>query len=131
MSWARLALLKLLTKDRKTLIEYLKQNRSEIVDELLKETFVVVDPKDILLVSDTGATFGGKEVPPDKIEQLVNDAVRYKRSFLWQALSRQLRFEASNLIAYKSKNTDDMLGGKMMLYCISVIEDLLDELSGK
>src|SRR3990167_3106283 len=94
----------------------LKLYKQETIDLLLKETFTVIDPKDILRISPNQAFFGDKEIPSDTIDQLVRDAERLRRSLLWQVLSRQMRYEASKLIAYQSKTTDDMIGGKMMLY---------------
>lgn len=106
------------------------RQKQEIVDKLLKETFKVIDPKDVLRIeSPNQGWFGGKELKQDDIDRLIYEGSRLKSSFLWQVLSRQLRYEASNLIAYKSKTPEDMIGGKMMLYSIEVIEELLDNLS--
>ena len=115
---------------RRTIVNYIKAHKKEWFDELLKESFVVVDPKDVLhIVSPNSAFFGDKELTSEEFEQIVREAERLKRSFLWNVISRELRFEASNLIAYKSKTEEDIIGGKMMLYCISTIEDLLDRLT--
>lgn len=99
--------------------------RRKFIDYIVRDLFKAVDARDIFRVEGAGAFFNDKPIPPDLLERLITDAHRFENTLLWQVISRQLRYRASELIAYNSKTPSDMIAGKMLLYWVQVVEDIL------
>jgi S-adenosylmethionine:diacylglycerol 3-amino-3-carboxypropyl transferase len=102
--------------------------RRKFIDWLIHDLFKAVDARDILRIEGTSGYFNDKQIPAETFERLTTDAQRFDNSFLWQVLSRQLRYKASELIAYQSKSPSDMIAGKMLLYWVQVVDDILNQL---
>ncbi len=50
------------------------------------------------------------------------------KTYLWQILSRRLKWEATDAIANRSQNTDDIVAGKLTLYLVKVIENVINQI---
>ncbi len=103
--------------------------RAKFIHILIHDLFQAVDARDILRVEGQNeAYFNDKKIPGETFDRLQKDAQRFEGSLLWQIVSRQLRYRASEMIAYKSKTADDLIAGKMLLYWVEVVEDVLETL---
>ena len=102
--------------------------RKKFIDWLIRDLFVVVDERDLFYVEDGVAYFGGKPLAPEDYERLRVDAERFRRSYLWSVLSRRMKWEATDKIANKSQTVDDIVGGKLLLYLVKVIENVIDQI---
>ena len=103
--------------------------RKKFIDWIIKDLFVVIDERDIFYTENGVAYFGGKPLAPEDYERLRTDAERFRKSYLWQVLSRKLKWEATDAIANRSKTTDDIVGGKLLLYLVKVIENVIDQIT--
>lgn len=99
------------------------------INFLVREIFVAVPPHDILREVHGQWYFNGRAISRQDMERLKFDAERLVKSKLWQILSTEYRFKASQLIAYKSSTIEDTLFGKALLYWIEVTEEHLDLIS--
>lgn len=96
------------------------------INFLIYQVFVAVKPDDILQQGDGGVwQFNGKPIPRETMERLRSDAERLHKSLLWQMISQELRYKASDLIMYKSATIEDTLFGKALLYWIETCEKIL------
>lgn len=96
-----------------------------LFDYLNHETFGLIDARDIFRTDGEVAYFNDKPIPGETLDRLVTDAQRWENSFLWQVLSRHLRYKAGHLIAFNSKLNRDVLGGKMLLELVATLDDIL------
>lgn len=103
--------------------------RRKFIDWLIHDLFKAVDRRDILRVDGPSeAYFNDKRIPAETLERLIQDAQRFESSMLWQIISRQLNYRASELIAQQSKTTDDIYFGKALLWWVKVVEEIFEEL---
>jgi len=102
--------------------------RKKFIDYLVKDLFVVIDERDLFYIKDGIAYFGGKEISIEDRERLRIDAERFHKSYLWNIISRRLKWEGTDKIANKSQTIEDIIGGKIILYITKVIDNTLDEI---
>ncbi len=102
--------------------------RKKFIDWLVKDLFIVVDERDLFYVESGVAYFGGKPLAPEDYERLRMDAERFSRSYLWTILSRRMKWEATDAIANRSQNEDDIVGGKLLLYLVKVMENVIKQI---
>ncbi len=103
--------------------------RKKFIDWLIKDLFVVIDERDLFFSDNGVAYFGGKPLSQEDYEHLRRDAERFKKSYLWSVLSRRLKWEATDAIANKSQTEDDIISGKLILYIVKVIENVIRDIT--
>lgn len=102
--------------------------RKKFINWLIKDLFVVIDERDLFYVEKGIPYFGGKVIETDTMERLKRDAERFHKSFLWNMVSRRLKWEATDKIANKSTTVEDIIGGKILLYLTQVIDNTLNDI---
>ncbi len=72
---------------------------------------------------------GGSELSPQDSQQITIDARFIKESIYWELLTKDMRFHACDMIYNQSKNMDDIVFGKAVLWCLDVMDKKLNNIS--
>jgi hypothetical protein len=95
-----------------------------------KQKLNKVEHDEVLTLDKSGRPFlGGKELKMEEFERLKKEAKMIKETSLWKILTETLRHQAYLTMFEKSKNWEDMLTGKSMLYNIGVQEKIVELLT--
>ena len=92
---------------------------------MFKHLFEFVTLEDIVR-TDKGAVFIGKNrITEQEKLNLISEAKLIKSTRLWHLLTQTLKYDAQERMFKNSKDYQDLLNGKMMLYNISIQENLI------
>jgi hypothetical protein len=100
---------------------------------LLKHLLKAIVLSDVLKMDEkTGVmTLGGEKLTENELRGLKEEAGYIKRTRLWSVLTNTLQDQAHTVMFQKSKNWEDMVTGKTMLYNIDIQEKIIDMLLKK
>lgn len=101
----------------------------KILNFLLKNLYNSIDTEDILTVTKQGYKIGNTILDRNQIEGLKNQASVIKQSDLWKYVSNNLKYLANYQMYRNSKNIDDLIFGKAMLYNLDIINKLFNKIS--
>jgi len=116
----------------------MKKLQDLFIDFLTRNLLKGITEKDVFEInkkmSKSGAIvkqlkYKGKEVNQDLQMRLKEEAVSLKSSAIWKMISNRIRWQVYDNMFHKSKNEDDMRAGKLALYILNLIENLLKELA--
>lgn len=106
--------------------------RRKLVRFIVKDLFNLVDGEDILRVDTRGGIiFRGQVLPKEEVEAIKRDAAHFRDSFLWKALTNEVKYIANKRMFEKSQTLDDILAGKLLLYILDVLENKIKQLSNR
>jgi len=105
----------------------------KIANYILKHLFNTVIADDILVYNPNDKTFqvAGKTLPAGDKQDIISGARSIKNMYVWKMINKDMKYQANKLIYEKSKNVDDILFGKAMLYTLDVVDRKLENLSEK
>lgn len=104
----------------------MKQTTEKTKNELLKEYFCAVVEDDILTIDKLGRLkINGVVLTPGEQNGLLEEAKFLYDSRLWKILINTPKARAMEIMFTKSENFEDMRNGKMMLYNLSLQENLV------
>lgn len=93
---------------------------------LIHDVFNQVSENDILTITKSGEWLIGERVVTDPEKQeLKTQATKLLESKLWRMLSSEISKQAHEAILKKAGTESDLIGGKIMLFNLSVIESVL------
>lgn len=104
---------------------------------VLKNLLCAVDASQVITVEEKEYSdgkverivkLGGEIVSPQVIARLKEEAAYIKRTDLWNIMQNRLADVARKTMFEKSKDFNDMLSGKLMLYNLQVQKDIIDKL---
>lgn len=102
-------------------------NLEKTKNELLKEYFCAVTLDDIMTIDRLGGIkLDGEKLSSGEALGLYEEARYFQGSRLYKILMNSLRDQAQKVMYEKSESFDDMRNGKMMLYNLSVQENIID-----
>lgn len=98
-------------------------------NELLKSYFNAVTPEDIIMFDSAGRVFiDDKLLSQGELNTLIAEAKQMAETRLYKILTNYIKKRAMEVMYMKSENFEDMRNGKMMLYNISLQEDIVNRL---
>lgn len=100
-----------------------------IANYLLKHLFNTITADDILVYKDKAFQVAGKTLPVKDKQDIVSGARNIKRMFVWEMINKDIQFQANRMMYESSKNVDDMIFGKAILFTLDVISLKIDKLS--
>mgnify|MGYP001595291666 CR=1 FL=1 len=107
---------------RKKFIKYVHKNLFNIINEddilQIKEIPVIVKDR---VIKRTAMYYRGKELSPDKVEQLRHSAQLFVDSDIWKLLQNEVKYIANKRIYEESGSTVDLIFGKAILRTIEAI----------
>lgn len=95
---------------------------------LLRYLLKLVTHDQLMTFSKDGKVFVNNIQLTDKqVNNLKEEAKVIKASELWALMTNSLASQAEQTMFEKSTTFNDMLGGKMMLYCIDLQKKIIDK----
>lgn len=73
--------------------------------------------------------YKGHKLERDQVDEIVDDADRFKNSVIWKMLSDDAIYNANYIMFEKSKNFEEMMFGRAVLYAVDIISKRLEQLS--
>lgn len=115
--------------------------RQRILNWIVRDLFVGLTEDDILkfhikkkidsegkpYVEVTGSV-GRTKLSRQDITHLKSESKRFRKTYLYKIIIRNMVFSAESRMFAKANNADDLFFGKAMLYCERLIEKTLDRI---
>ena len=73
----------------------------------------------------------GQKIGDAELASLHAEYLAIKKFRLWNLITNTVRDQAKKMMFENAQSYDDMLSGKMMLYVVSVQENVLENLEGQ
>lgn len=98
---------------------------------MARNLFNVLTEEDIIKFDKSRKKFiiKGQVVPENEVQEIISGAQTIQQILTWKLLVREMKVVANKMIYFNSKTQEDIIGGKMMLYTIDIMEKKLDNLS--
>ncbi len=98
-------------------------------NDLLKEYFCAITQDQVLTIDKLGRiAIDGEMITPGEANALIEEAKFFAESRLYKILINTLRKQAMDVMYNLSEDFDDMRNGKMMLYNLSLQENIVKAL---
>lgn len=101
--------------------------KNSIRNWLLREYLCGVNPEKVITYKDGVLRLAGRILTPQQAQILKEEAAYVKRTELWGVFQNTVADTAHKVIFEKSQNFEDVLNGKLMLYNLSVLQKIVDE----
>lgn len=103
--------------------------RAKLVNLLVRKLFNTITADDILKLENQNMFLKGKRLTTEQITELKENAERFADSVVWKLLSDDIKYHANYLMYEKSKDYQDMMFGKAILYVVDIINKRLKWIS--
>ena len=99
-----------------------------LINKVLPHLLIVPEPSQLITYDkNTKKVFiGGQEANETELRNLKEEARYLDKTRLWQLFVNQIAEQSRQKMFEKSNNYDDMFAGKMMLYNLSVLQQIID-----
>lgn len=104
----------------------MKYLKLKIIQYLVKNLLVAILPDEILTFTNRGWYLRGRKLADEEVFQLKDDANSFQKSFLWQVMSKEVRFLANDRMFEKSAEEGNSVFGRAMLYNLDVLEKFVE-----
>lgn len=99
-----------------------EQQRHELLTLAVKDLYTTISSKDVLREDHLGVWhFKGKPLLPEMRNVLISEAQILIKSKLFEILNNDLKDLANSIMFTRSKDIDDMIAGKLLLYLTDVV----------
>jgi len=103
-----------------------------LLNYFLRHLFPIVDVEKVLTADKKGNLYlNGTLIEGKKLDDLRHEVILYKNTMLWGILSNTLKHQAQEIIFANSKDLQDVLNGKMVLYTLDVQEKIIKKIERK
>ena len=100
-----------------------------IINYLVKKLFPIYSLDRLVTITKQGnLLIGGKLADNNKLSNLQNEARFLANTELWELLTDTLKHRAEVAMFIKSKDTQDLMNGKMILYTLDVQNNILNKI---
>ena len=109
--------------------ELTKEEKHAKLTELVAELYNTVGPGDVLFKnSEEGVWYlGEKKLVPQQLLQFAQEAEIIKRMGIWKEINLCLKYLSNRQMFLKAKGLDDMIGGKLLLFYLKNVDDILEK----
>ncbi|MBD3207731.1 hypothetical protein GF319_15485 [Candidatus Bathyarchaeota archaeon] len=106
----------------------MKKLKRKITNKLLKHLLCTITEEDVLKIDRKNEQFivGKRVLPENDKKQMISEAKSIKNMLLWKYLRKNIRFRANYELFNRAKDYEDMIAGKMSLYTIQLIEEIVN-----
>ncbi len=102
-----------------------------VLRKTLAHLFPVFEIEKVLTVSKSGHLFLNGQIVTEQQKQSLQAAARmFRNTQLWEVLTSSLKSQAQKLAFNQSKDLQDLLNAKMILYTVDVQENILKKIEG-
>lgn len=106
--------------------KYLKR---KLINLLVKHLYKFVTVEDVLVQTKNGFFINGKKIETKYIKELKGQSKIILDLEAYQLIRRELIEVSNETMFSKSKDFDDVMFGKAMLYCLDLLHQKLTKLS--
>ncbi len=107
----------------------MKRFKLWLFNKTLEHLFPIFKVEKVLTASKSGHLFLGGELVTEKQKNSLKGQVRMLRNTqIWEVLTESLKHQAQKLAFNDSKDLQDLMNAKMILYTISVQENILKKI---
>jgi hypothetical protein len=100
--------------------------KMKLINYALRKLFPIFEVENVLTVSKSGHLFLNGEVVQEKQKNSLKAQARMLRdSGLWEIMAASLKHRAQKIAFDESQTLQDLLNAKMILYTISVQENMI------
>lgn len=103
--------------------------QKKCINFLVKKLYKFVTVDEVLIQTKDGFFVNGKRIETKFIKELKGQAEIILGLEVYQLVRRELMEVANESMFTKSKNFDDMMFGKAMLFCLDLLHQKLTKLS--
>lgn len=104
-----------------------KDEKHKMLTELVSELFNVVGPSDVLFKEKEGNWYlGERKLAEAQLRQYAEEAKIIRSTILWKELDKCLKYITNRKMFLQSKDIDDLIGGKLVLFVLKTQNDILD-----
>lgn len=96
---------------------------------LIRDVFNQLTEDDVLSIQGTEWIIGNRPLTDSEKIELKSQATKLLESKLWRLISGEITNKAHDTILKKAGTEADLIGGKIMLFNLSVIESLLRKIA--
>jgi hypothetical protein len=95
---------------------------------LLTGIMVAVDEKRVITFDEKTQVLkvGGQIVPKEYLTALKQEAAMMKKLYIWDIYQNTIASHAREIMFEKSQTFDDMMTGKLMLYNLNILKNILN-----
>ena len=104
-------------------------DKNEVLTERVAVLFSTVSEKDFFSFKNGVWYIKGRALTEAEVGQLQNEARLIENMFLWKSILKEVEYHSYRNGFLKAKDETDLIGGKMMLYCMDIIKTKLKNLS--
>jgi len=103
--------------------------RQDVLNLVVADRFRCITQEDILRTNHKGNfTFLGQELSDEQKSRLIAEATKFKESFLWRILKKDIHYQAGLKSLEKAKSMYDLVAGKETIFLLDTIQTKLDSL---
>jgi hypothetical protein len=103
--------------------------KRKIFNWALVKLFPIFKLENVLTVNKAGVLFlDQKPIDGKKLANLKEQARLLKNGDLWVILTETMMFQAQRIMFNESKDFQDLINGKMILYCIDILQKSIDKI---
>ena len=110
----------------KQLLKLVKKQK--LLNELIADKFCLVTKEDILRLKNSKFTYQGQSLSDANVQRVISEAAKFKESFLWEVLKKEIHYQAGLKTVEKAKSLYDLVAGKEAVYLLDTIQTKLDGL---
>ena len=104
-----------------------KETKEEKLTREVADLFNVISHEDVLFKEKDGKWYlGNKEISPNQLRQYASEAAIIKKSFFWKEIVKSMKYLTNRKMFLQSKTIDDLTGGKLVLYTLKNIDEILN-----
>lgn len=107
---------------------YTPEDKHEVLTKAVAQMYSTISKDDILQKTADGWMFEGKLMSNARIGDLQSHVQHLEESNLWKVLKADIKYHANKAMFLKSKNIEDLVAGKALLYCLDIIDTRLKEI---
>lgn len=106
-----------------------KEQKHELLTELVAKSFNTISEKDILQQQKGEWVYGDKILQKNEIMLLKSEVSSLLNMKLWRVLQTDIKYQANRMMFLKSKNGDDLIAGKFIIYTLDIIKSVLNRIT--
>ena len=107
-----------------------KEKKHKSLTQEVANLFCTIGPDDVLFKEKDGKWYlGTLRLTPSQLRQYADEAAIIKSLTLWKELEKCIKYLANRSMFLKSETIDDMIAGKLVLFTLKNINEILDNAS--
>src|SRR3990167_5161243 len=105
-----------------------KEEKHTLLTKVVADLFCTVGPDDVLFREKDGKwILGTRPLTEAQLKQYAEEASIIKNMFLWKEIDKCIKYLNNRAMFLRGKTEDDYIAGKMVLFVLKTIDDILNK----